>query len=211
MKVLIADDHEVVRRGIKQLLADEFSGLVVGESRDARETLAAVRREPWDIVLLDINMPGRTGLDVLQELKSLKPKLPVVVVSAYPEKDYALRAFKLGASAYVAKESAADELLAALRKVLAGGRFVTPWLAERLAELLTGDASTFAAPHELLSNRELQVLRLIASGQTIKEISAVLSLSEKTIGTYRARISEKMHLSTNVDLTRYALKHHLVE
>jgi DNA-binding NarL/FixJ family response regulator len=212
MKVLIADDHHVVRRGLKAILADEFDDLEIGESKDAPETLEAVRRKSWDVLLLDINLPGRNGLEVLQDLKSLKPKLPVVVVSAYPEKDYALRAFKLGASAYVTKGSAPDELIAAVRKVVAGGRFVTPWLAERMAEVFANDpAAASAAPHELLSNREFQVLQLIATGHTIKEVSAALSLSEKTIGTYRSRISHKMRLSTNVELTRYALKHHLVE
>jgi two-component system invasion response regulator UvrY len=209
MKILIADDHEVVRRGLKDILADEFPKLEVGNSRDARETLEAVRKHAWDVVLLDINMPGRSGLDVLQELKTLRPKLPVVVLSAYAEQDYAMRAFKLGAAGYVNKQSASDELLAALRKALAGGRYITPSLAERMAEVLTGESPT--EPHELLSNRELQVLRLIASGKSIKEISVELSLSEKTVGTYRARLAEKMKLSTNVELTRYALRQGLVQ
>ena len=156
-----------------------------------------------------INMPGRSGLDVLEELKRLRPAMPVVVLTAFPEEDYAVRAFKLGASGYVSKESASDELLAALRKALAGGRYVTASLAEKLAASVAGDAPL--DPHETLSNRELQVLRLIAQGRTIKEVAAELSLSEKTIGTYRTRLSEKMGLATNVELARYAFQHKLVD
>jgi DNA-binding NarL/FixJ family response regulator len=146
---------------------------------------------------------------VLEELKRLRPTMPVVVLTAFPEEDYAVRAFKLGASGYVSKESASDELLAALRKALAGGRYVTASLAEKLAASVAGD--TPSAPHETLSNRELQVLRLIAQGRTIKEVAAELALSEKTIGTYRTRISEKMGLSTNVELARYAFQHKLAD
>lgn len=208
-RVLIADDHEIVRRGLKDLLTDAFGKIKVGESRTAGETLELARREPWDMVLLDINMPGRSGLEVLADLKRARPDVPVLVLSASPEQDYALRVLKLGASGYLTKQSASDELLAAIRKSLAGGKYVTATLAENLAAHLSGAVS--GAPHEALSNRELQVLRLIASGRTIKEIAAELSLSEKTIGTYRARISEKLHLATNVELTRYALQHKLAD
>jgi len=209
MILLIADDHEVVRRGLQNILAEEFPRMRIGEARNAQETLDAARKQAWDIVLLDINMPGRGGLEVLGELKEMRPKMPVLVLSAFPEEDYALRAFKLGAAGYVSKQSASDELLTAIRKVLAGGRYVTPFLAEKLAGALAGDSP--AAPHELLSNRELQVLRLIAAGKTIKEIATELSLSEKTVGTYRSRISKKMRLATNVELTRYAMQHRLVD
>jgi DNA-binding NarL/FixJ family response regulator len=208
-KVLIVDDHEIVRRGLKQILTDAFPQLQVGEAGDARQALEAVHRQTWDIVLLDINMPGRSGLEVLEELRVLRPNVPVVVLSAFPEADFALRSLKLGACGYVNKQSASDELLAAIRKALAGGRYVTPALAEKLAANLAGEFA--GAPHDTLSNRELQVLRLIASGKTIKEVAAQLSLSEKTVGTYRARISEKMGLATNVELTRYALQHKLVD
>lgn len=208
-RILIADDHEVVRRGLKDILADEFDKLKIGEAGQASEILEAVRKQEWDAVLLDINLPGRSGLEVLEELRRLFPRLPVVVLSVFPEADYALRAFKLGAAGYVTKQSASDELLAALRKALAGGKYVTASLAEKLAASLAGEASS--EPHESLSNRELQVLRMIAGGKTIKEIAAELSLSEKTVGTYRTRISEKMGLGTNVELTRYALQHHLVD
>ena len=209
MNILIADDHEVVRRGLKDILADEFETLHVGEACNAQETLEAARDQSWDIVLLDIKMPGRSGLEVLEELKKLHPKMPVVILSAFPEEEYALRAFKIGAAGYVSKESASDELFTAIRKALAGGRYVTTSLAEKLAATLSGDAPL--TPHELLSNRELEVLRLIAAGKTIKEVAGDLCLSEKTVATYRLRISKKMGLSTNVELTRYALQHKLVD
>ena len=208
-KILIVDDHEVVRRGLKQILADEFKPSKVGEASTASEALEMAQREPWDVVLLDITMPGRNGLEALDDFHRQHPKTAVLVLSASPEEDYALRALKLGAAGYLTKQSASDELLAAVRKALAGGKYVTASLAEKLAASLSGGAPS--APHEALSNRELQVLRLIATGKTLKEISSELSLSEKTIGTYRTRISEKMSLHTNVGLTRYALQHHLVE
>jgi two-component system, NarL family, invasion response regulator UvrY len=208
-RILIADDHELLRRGLKGILAEAFPDVVTGEAADGRQTLAAAEKERWDIVLLDINMPGRSGLEVLQDLKRLHPQLPVVVLSAFPEKDYAIRAFKLGASGYVSKQSASRELLAAIQKALAGGRYVTATLAEALAATLAGE--TPAAPHEQLSNRELQVLRLVAAGRTLKEIAGELSLSEKTIGTYRTRISQKLGLGSNVELARYALQHKLAE
>jgi len=208
-RVLIADDHEIVRRGLKDLLSDAFGKVKIGEARTAQETLDLAQSQEWDMVLLDINMPGRNGLEVLQDLKRLRPAIPVLVLSVSPEQDYALRALKLGASGYLTKDRTWDELLVAIRKSLAGGRYVTSTLAEKLADHLSGDAAV--APHEVLSNRELQVLQLIASGKTIKEIAAQLSLSEKTIGTYRTRISEKLHLATNVELTRYALQHKLAD
>ena len=208
-KILIVDDHEVVRRGLKQILADEFKPSKVGEARTASEALDIAGRESWDVVLLDITMPGRNGLEALEDFRRLHPKTAVLVLSASPEEDYALRALKLGAAGYLTKQSASDELLAAVRKALAGGKYVTASLAEKLVASLSSDAPS--APHETLSNRELQVLRFIATGKTLKEIAAELSLSEKTIGTYRTRIAEKMNLHTNVELTRYALQHHLVE
>ena len=208
-RILIADDHEVVRRGLKDLLADEYPKVKIGEARNFQEVIALADKQPWDVVLLDINMPGRSGLEILAELKRLHPKLPILMLSAFPEQDYALRSLKLGAAGYLNKETASEELLAAIKKALAGGKYVTASLAEKLASSV-GD-QTAGKPHESLSNRELQVLRMIASGKSIKEIGADLSLSEKTVGTYRMRISEKMHLSTNVELTRYALQHRLVD
>jgi len=209
IRILIADDHEILRRGLCGILREAFPDAELGEAGDAARTLEAAAQERWDIVLLDIHMTGRSGLDVLQDLKRLYPKLPVVVLSAFPERDYAVRAFKLGASGYVSKQAAASESLAAVRKGLAGGRYVTPFLAEALAATLAGEAPL--APHELLSNRELEVLRMVASGKALKEIAAELRLSEKTIGTYRARISQKLGLGTNVELTRYAIENRLAD
>jgi len=208
-RILIADDHEVVRRGLGQILAEAFPELDLGQAADGPRTLEAAEQREWDLVLLDINMPGRSGLEVLQDLKRLHPGLPIIMLSAFPEKDYALRAFKLGAAGFVSKQSASGELIAAVKKTLAGGRYVTPLLAEALAATLAGEAS--ALPHELLSNRELEVLRQVALGKSLKEIAAALSLSEKTVGTYRLRISRKLGLGTNVELARYALQHQLVQ
>ena len=207
--ILIADDHELLRRGLKQILAEAFPDMVVGEATDARQTLQAAAKRAWDMVLLDINMPGRSGIEVLQDLKKLYPRVPVVVLTAFPERDYAVRAFKLGAAGYVSKQSASTELIAAVRKALAGGRYITPSLAEALAATVAGETS--AVPHEMLSNRELQVLRQVALGKPLKQIAAELSLSEKTVGTYRVRISRKLGLATNVDLARYATRHKLID
>lgn len=209
-RVLIADDHEVVRRGLKQILTDEFAPVKIYEAHDSHETLQRVVEHPFDLVLLDINMPGRSGLEVLAEIRRHRPGMPVLILSASPEEDYALRCIKLGAAGYVNKQSASDELVSAVKKAMAGGKYVTPSVAEKLAESFAG-GTTQQSPHESLSNRELQVLRLIAAGKTIKEIAAELCLSEKTVATYRTRISDKMRLASNVDLTRYAIQHGLTD
>jgi two-component system, NarL family, invasion response regulator UvrY len=209
IRVLIVDDHEIVRRGLKQVLSDEFSELETGEAENSRAALELITTQEWDVVLLDINIPGRTGLEVLSEIKRLRPRTPVLVVSAYPEEEYAIRSLKLGASGYLNKNSASDELVAAVRKAMAGGKYVTALLAEKLATMIGEDIQH--APHESLSSRELQVLRMVAGGRSIKEIAAELALSEKTIGTYRLRIAKKLGLNSNVELTRYAMKHRLVE
>jgi DNA-binding NarL/FixJ family response regulator len=208
-RILIADDHELVRRGLGQILAEAFPQLHLGQAADGRETLQAVEKGQWDLVLLDINMPGRSGLEVLEDLKRSRPGLRVIVLSAFPEKDYAVRAFKLGAGGFVSKQSASGELIAAVKKILDGGRYITPSLAEALAATVAGEPA--ALPHELLSNRELQVLRQVALGRSLKEIAGELALSEKTVGTYRLRISRKLGLGTNVEIARYALRHHLVQ
>jgi DNA-binding NarL/FixJ family response regulator len=208
-RILIADDHELVRRGLRQILAEAFPKLALAEAADGRQTLEAAAKEAWDVVLLDINMPGRSGIEVLQDLKRLYPRLAVIVLSAFPEKDFAIRAFKLGASGYVSKQSASSELIAAIHKALSGGRYVTGSLAEALAATVAGEAP--AVPHEMLSNRELQVFRLVALGKSLKEIAAELSLSEKTVGTYRTRVGRKLGLGTNVELARYAAHHKLVD
>jgi two-component system invasion response regulator UvrY len=210
MKILIIDDHEVVRRGLKQILADAFPSATFGEAATSQEALDKAAAAKWDVLLLDINIPGRNGLEVLEEVHKDQPKIPVLVLSAFPEQDFAIRALKLGAAGYLTKQSASDELHAAVRKALEGGKYVTASLAEKLAARLGQDLQQ-TPPHEALSNRELQILRMIASGKTIKEIASELSLSEKTIATYRARIAEKLNLTTNVEFTRYALKHNLVQ
>jgi DNA-binding NarL/FixJ family response regulator len=209
IRVLIIDDHEIVRRGLKEIFDDEFSELETGEAQDSRAALELITTQDWHIVLLDINLPGRNGLELLSEIKRLRPRTPVLMVSAYPEEEFAIRSLKLGASAYLNKGRASDELLAAVKKVLSGGRYVTASLAEKLAEALGGDFQ--ATPHDALSSRELQVLGMIAIGKTIKEVAADLSLSEKTVSTYRARISKKMGLASNVEIARYALQHGLVD
>ena len=204
---LIAEDHPLVRRGLCGLLRDEYPAARISEADTAREALQAVAGGGFDLAIVDINLPGSDGLELLRELRRLHPQLPVLVVSAHDEEGFALRALKMGAAGYVSKQSAADVLTAAVRKVLGGGRYVGPRAAERLARAAAEGWSGEA--HEMLSHRELQVLRRIAEGWSIKEIAAELSLSEKTIATYRSRLSEKLRLSSNVELTRYAIRHRL--
>jgi two-component system, NarL family, invasion response regulator UvrY len=199
----------VVRHGLKQILADEFKRAVFGEARNAQEALDLVWKENWDIAVLDITMPGRSGLDVLREIKKSKPRLPVLVLSMHPENQFAVRVLKRGASGYMTKESAPVELVGAVKKVMAGGRYVSTSLAEKLATYLSADSHKPA--QELLSDREFQVLRLIASGKIVSEIARELSLSVKTISTYRSRILEKMGLRNNAELMHYAMQHQLVE
>src|SRR5690348_8016623 len=209
MKILLADDHTVVRRGLKQILADEFKRASFGEARNAQEALDLVWKENWDVVVLDITMPGRSGLEVLREIKKSKPKLPVLVLSMHPENQFAVRVLKRGAAGYMTKESAADDLVGAIKKVLAGGRYVSTSLAEKLATYVSGDSQK--PPQELLSDREFQVLRLIATGRIVSESAKELSLSVKTSSTYRTRILEKMGLRNNAELMHYAMQHGLVE
>ena len=209
MKILLVDDHEIVRRGLKELLTEEFPQAVFGEANTVPQARELIAQKEWDLVLLDINLPGGSGLDLLLELRQLRPQAAALVLSSYPEEEFALRSFKLGAAGYLTKASVADEMLTAVKKVLTGGKYVSAALAENIATALGKGMDQEL--HETLSARELEVLRLVATGWTIKEIAAELSLSEKTIGTYRSRISEKLGVSTNVELTRYALKHRLVE
>ncbi len=209
-RVLIADDHEIVRHGLRDILITRLGGKVtVGEAGDAGEAINLLIQQTWDLVLLDINMPGRSGLEVLEAAKRLRPTTPVLVLTFYPEEQFAIRAFKLGAAGYLTKESASDELVTAVQRVLAGGKYVTNSLAERLAASVGFADAT--APHEALSQRELQVLRLIAVGKSMEEAAEELSLSKKTVATYRTRIAEKIGLKTNVEIARYALKQGLVE
>lgn len=208
-RILIVDDHAVLRQGARLVLGQGFPDAVFGEATSSQEGLSLLETGPWSLLILDISMPGRGGLELLEDVKRRWPSLPVVILSAYPEEEFAVRCLRLGAAGYVTKGAALHELSAAAKKALAGGKYVTPLLAERLATLLNGSAQQ--APHETLSAREFQVLRLVARGKAIKEIAAELALSEKTIGTYRTRISQKLGLSTNVELTRYALQHKLVD
>jgi len=209
MKILIADDHAVVRRGLRQILADEIRPLTVGEATNAGEVLDEIEHGAWDVVVLDVSMPGRGGLDILKEVKSRRPRLPVLILSVHSEEQFAVRALRGGAAGYLNKEVAPDELVAAVRKVHGGGRYVSASLAEKLAAGL-GEAQGRPA-HELLSDREYEVLRRIGRGETVSEIAEDMALSVKTISTYRTRVLEKLGMTTNAQLTRYALDNGLVE
>ena len=208
IRILIADDHIIVHRGLKQIVGEEPDMAVVGEALNAQEMLALVLKQHWDVVVLDISMPGKGGLDILKELKQERPKLPVLVLSMHPEDRYAVRALKMGAAGYMTKESAPEELVKAIRKVVTGGRYISPSLAEKLAFDLAAD--TDRPPHETLSDREYQVMCMIASGKSVKETAFELSLSVKTISTYRSRILEKMSMKNNAELIYYAIQNRLV-
>jgi two-component system, NarL family, invasion response regulator UvrY len=206
-RILLADDHAIVRDGLKRLLTDKIGRITFGEATDAKEVLSTALKEPWDAVILDISLPGRCGLDILKDLKSQKPKLPILILSMHPEDQFGVRAIKAGAAAYIVKESAPDVLVDALRLAVAGRKFITPAIAERLAE--DGVNATGGPPHENLSDREYQVLHLIAYGRTVAEIGSRLSLSVKTVSTYRTRLLQKLRLKTTAQIIRYALKNHL--
>jgi len=208
LKILIADDHAIVRQGLKQIVTETPDMIVAGEASNGQELLNKIQESDYDVVVLDITMPGRDGIDVLKQLRSERPELPILMLSIHPEEQYALRALKAGASGYLTKESAPDELVVAIRKVSRGGKYISSSLAEKLAfELEVGREQ---APHETLSDREYHVMCLIASGKTVMEIAQELSLSEKTISTYRSRILEKMKMKNNAELTYYAIKNQLV-
>jgi two-component system, NarL family, invasion response regulator UvrY len=203
IRVLIADDHAVVREGLKQILLENFEAVKIGEAKNAEEILEMTRKQDWDVVTLDVAMPGKNGLDVLKQMKRKYPRIPVLVLSVYPEDQYAVRVLQAGASGYMTKESAPDELVYAVRRVLKGGKYISPLLAEKLAESLGTDIKKL--PHESLSDREYEVLRMIGSGKTVSEIANDLSLSVKTISTYRGRVLYKMKMKTNAELMRYAI------
>ena len=208
IRVLVADDHAIVRRGLKLILSEEFERVVVGEAQNGKELIEQIEKDDWEVVVLDTTMPGRSGLDLLKEIKRLRPQLPVLILSMHSEDQFAVRAFKAGASGYMTKEKAPEELVKAIKKVLAGGKYVSATLAETLVSGL--EADTDKPAYESLSDREYQVLRMIASGKTVKEIADELSLSMKTISTYRTRILEKLRMRTNAELTYYALANKLV-
>ena len=208
IQILIVDDHAILRRGLQEILEREFRDVSIGGAGTAEQALTQLDSEKWDLVILDITMPGRSGVDVLRHLKALRPKLPVLVLSMHPEDQYGKRVLKAGASGYMNKESAPEELIKAVRKLLSGGRYVSPTLAETLAGDLGRDDGTPA--HERLSDREFEVLRKMASGKTVGQIAQELHLSVPTVSTYRARILEKMGMSNTAELIRYAVSHHLV-
>jgi two-component system invasion response regulator UvrY len=209
INILIADDHPIVRKGIRELLQREMPGSVLGEAKNTEQVLDQVNSKHWDLVILDVTMPGRSGLEILGELKRLEPRMPVFVLSMHPEDQYGKRVLKAGASGFMNKESAPEELVRAIHKVLAGGRYVSAELAEKLAISLCEDENR--APHETLSDREFEVLRNLASGRTVSQIADQLHLSVTTVSTYRARLLEKMHMSTTAELMRYALSNGLAD
>jgi len=198
-----------VRQGLRLILADHFKKAVFGEARNAQEALGRIAKDKWDVLVLDVTMPGRSGLEVLRDIKQIRRQLPVLVLSMHPEDQFAVRMLKAGAAGYLTKESAGEELVGAIHKVTQGGRYISTALAERMALYL--DQDSHHAPHERLSDREFQILRLIGLGKAVSEIAKELSLSVKTISTYRARVLRKMNMKHNAELTRYALQRSLVD
>jgi DNA-binding NarL/FixJ family response regulator len=208
IRVLLADDHAIVRAGLKELLASTGDIAVVAEATNGTEVLSAVRGGEFDVAVLDMSMPGRSGIELIKLVKAERPRLRILVLSMHSEEQYAVRAVKAGASGYLTKESAADELVAAIRRIAGGGAYVTPETAERL---VLDSAPADAAPHTLLSDREFQVFRMICSGLSISQIAAELALSVKTVSTHKTRILQKMHLTSQADLVRYAIRHKLID
>lgn len=209
IRILIADDHAIVRQGLRQILSDCDDLFVAGEACNGVEALGRLRQDEFDLVLLDVSMPDRNGIDALKLIKKEYPRLPVLMLSMHPEDQYAIRALKSGASGYLTKQSAPEMLVTAIRQVACGKKYVSPSLAEALANAISDD--TERAPHETLSDREYQTLCMIASGKTLSQIAEELNLSVKTVSVYRARLLEKMRLRNNAELTHYGLKHGLVD
>lgn len=208
LRVIIADDHAIVRKGLRQLILEEFPTAVIGEVGDVESLITHVIKEQWDLVICDISMPGRSGLEALQQIKEINHALPVLIMSMYPEDQYAVRVFRAGASGYLSKDAVHQELISAIRMIQNGRKFITPGIAEKLVGAL--DADKPHEPHEHLSNREFDVMKMLASGKSITEIAEQLSLSATTVSTYRSRILEKTGLKNNADLTRYALEKKLI-
>jgi two-component system invasion response regulator UvrY len=209
IRVLVADDHAVVRRGLRQILAETSDILVAAEAGTTQEVLRIVREQTFSAVVLDISLPGGSGLELLGEIKKERPGLPVLILTAHSEEQYAIRAIRAGAAGFLTKETAPEKLIEALRKVAGGGRYIGAELAEQLASVLAGENVGMA--HERLSNRELEIMKRLASGKTVSEVAAALSLSVKTVSTHRARILKKMQMRTNAELTHYAVRSGLVE
>ena len=208
IRILIADDHAIVRQGLRQIVMSDNQMTIVGEAANGNELLNMIRKTPADVVILDISMPGRNGLETLKDLKQDYPSVPVIILSMHPEDQYAVRVFKAGAAGYMNKETAPEELVTAIKKVYRGGKYISPQLAELLAFHIGG--SQHDEPHKLLSDRELEVFYSLAAGKTVSQISEELNLSVKTISTYRARIMEKMDMTTNAQLIRYAYDNKLL-
>lgn len=209
MRILIIDDHEIVRRGVQQILEESFPHVEVGEAETAQKGIAAVRQEPWDLAIVDISLPDQSGLELLCELHSTAPQLPLMVLSLHPEEQYAVRAFRAGAKAYLTKHTAPEELARAVKQVLSGRMYVTASIGECMAGSLS--KSPTGSEHHPLSEREFEVLVLLAQGKSVKHIAQSLTLSIKTVSTYRARLLDKLQLTTTAELIRYALDRHLVE
>lgn len=209
INILIADDHAIVREGLKQIVAEEKDMLVCGEAEDAASLMDLLKKEKWSIVVLDINMPGKSGLEALKDIKQFYPDLPVLILSMFSEDQYGLRAIKAGASGYLKKVSAPTELVVAIRKIVSGRKYINASLAEKLAESLGTEKNTFL--HDKLSDREYQIMCNIALGKSAEEIAVELSLSINTIYTYRNRILEKMSMKSNVELTQYAIQNKLIQ
>jgi DNA-binding NarL/FixJ family response regulator len=209
IRVVIADDHTIVREGLKQVLATDPELEVVGEARDGLEAMQLVRGTPFDVLLIDISMPGRSGLEVIRQIKAEKPKLRILVLSMHEEHQYAVRAIRSGASGYLTKDSASTQLISALRKLAAGGAWISAEVAEQLA--LGAMPHADQAPHIALSDREFQVLRMLAAGDTVTDVAAKVNLSVKTVSTHKSRLMQKLGVSTNTELLRYAIQHRLSE
>lgn len=207
--VLIADDHAIVRQGLKQILSETDDLLVTGEADDGAEALNLARQQPWDVFLLDVSMPNRNGIDTLKQLKKEFPRLPVLILSMHPEEQYAVRALKAGASGYLTKQSAPELLVTAIRQVASGKKYLSPAVAQQLAEAISDN--TDKSPHERITDREYQVLVMIAAGKTLTQIAEGLNLGVATVSTYRARLLEKMGLKSTAELIRYGLEHGLAE
>jgi two-component system invasion response regulator UvrY len=205
-RVLLVDDHDVVRKGIRAILEDRFAAIDIREASGGDEALGALSA-PFDAVILDLSMPGRSGIDLLAEIKHRHPKLPVLIMSLHGEEQFAVRALRAGAAGYLTKSAASEQLVSAFERIVRGGRYISEALAERLAVAAGGDAG---APHDRLSDREFEVMRGIASGESVSEIADRIHLSVKTVSTYRARLLEKMDMTTNAELTRYAIQNGLV-
>jgi len=209
IRIFIADDHSVVREGVKHIFSETPDIEIAGEAANGQEVLENIGKRDYDLLLLDIAMPGRDGLEILKEIKMQKPKLPVLILSMFPEEQYALRALKSGASGYLTKASIPNELVKAVRKILRGGTYISSAFSEKLLTEITSDVTK--PLHETLSDREFQIMKMIASGKTMNDIADELSLSSKTVYTYRARILDKMGMKNNMELTHYATKHVLID